>query len=85
MSARPSKSVKEKSRLTKEEWREYTKTVWAIANTSREDHPAVFPEEIPYRLARMFSFVWETVLDPFAGTGTTARRRGPHRPKCNLC
>lgn len=73
MSQRPSKAVKEKSRLTKEEWREYTKTVWTIANTKRDDHPAVFPEEIPYRLARMFSFVGETVLDPFAGTGTTAR------------
>ena len=67
------KSIKEKSRLSKEEWREYTKTVWAIANTSRDDHPAVFPEEIPRRLAKLFSFYGETVLDPFAGTGTTAR------------
>ena len=65
--------IKDKSKLTKEEWREYTKTVWAIANTSREDHPAVFPEEIPFRLAKMFSFYGETVLDPFAGSGTTAR------------
>ncbi len=73
MTQRPSKSIKEKSRLTKEEWREYTKTVWAIANTKRADHPAVFPEEIPFRLAKMFSFFGETVLDPFAGTGTTAR------------
>ena len=73
MRQRPNQSVKEKSRLTKEEWREYTKTVWTIANTSRDDHPAVFPEELPFRLARMFSFVGETVLDPFAGTGTTAR------------
>ena len=73
MTQRPDKSIKEKSRLTKEEWREYTKTVWTIANTKREDHPAVFPEEIPFRLARMFSFVGETILDPFAGTGTTAR------------
>ena len=73
MTERPTRSVKEKSRLTKEEWREYTKTVWVIANTSRADHPAVFPEELPFRLARMFSFVGETILDPFAGTGTTAR------------
>ena len=73
MTQRPDKSIKEESRLTKEEWREYTKTVWTIANTKREDHPAVFPEEIPFRLARMFSFVGETILDPFAGTGTTAR------------
>ncbi|HEV8700957.1 MAG TPA: site-specific DNA-methyltransferase [Candidatus Polarisedimenticolia bacterium] len=67
------KSIKEKSKVTKDEWREYTKTVWMIANTSRDDHPAVFPEEIPLRLAKLFSFYGETVLDPFAGTGTTAR------------
>ncbi len=65
--------TKEKSKLTKDEWREYTKTVWTIANTSRPDHPAVFPSEIPHRLAKLFSFYGETVLDPFAGMGTTAR------------
>ena len=65
--------VKEKSKVTKEEWREYTKTVRTIANTSRDDHPAVFPEQIPHRLAKLFSFYGETILDPFAGTGTTAR------------
>jgi DNA modification methylase len=68
-----SQRIKEKSKVTKEEWREYTKTVWTIANTSRADHPAVFPEEIPLRLAKLFSFYGETVLDPFAGSGTTAR------------
>ena len=73
MTNQPSIDTKEKSRLSKEEWREYTKTVWAIANVKRNDHPAVFPEEIPFRLAKMFSFVGETVLDPFAGIGTTAR------------
>lgn len=62
---------KELSKLTKEEWREYTKTVWHIANVSHTAHPAVFPEEIPKRLIKMFSFHGETVLDPFAGTGTT--------------
>lgn len=67
------RDVKEESRLTKEEWREYTKTVWHIANVTDREHPAVFPEEIPHRLIKMFSFVGETVLDPFAGTGTTAR------------
>lgn len=66
-------TVKEKSRVTKEEWREYTKTVWTIANTSHKEHPAVFPVEIPLRLAKLFSFYGETVLDPFAGAGTTAR------------
>jgi DNA modification methylase len=68
---------KEKSRVTKEEWKEYTKTVWSIANTSHAAHPAVFPVEIPHRLTKLFSFYGETVLDPFAGTGTTARAAIP--------
>jgi DNA modification methylase len=68
----PTKAQKEKSKLTKEEWREYTKTVWQIANTSDPNHPAVFPVEIPRRLIKLFSFCGETVLDPFGGTGTTA-------------
>lgn len=66
-------SVKEASRLTKEEWREYTKTVWHIANVTHPLHPAVFPLEIPKRLIKLFSFVGEVVLDPFAGVGTTSR------------
>jgi DNA modification methylase len=61
------------SAITKEEWREYTKTVWSIANISDSDHPAVFPPELPKRLIKMFSFVNETVFDPFGGTGTTGR------------
>lgn len=71
MSEYPTKSQKEKSKLTKEEWREYTKTVWQIANTSDADHPAVFPGEIPRRLIKLFSFHDDVVLDPFAGLGTT--------------
>ena len=66
------KAQKERSKVSKEEWREYTKTVWQIANVSDPDHPAVFPPEIPMRLIKLFSFHGETVLDPFAGTGTTA-------------
>lgn len=67
-----STSTKEKSKLTKEEWKEYTKTVWSIANVSHPEHPAVFPDEIPKRLIKLFTFWGETVLDPFGGTGTTA-------------
>lgn len=63
---------KEASKVSKDEWREYTKTVWSIANVSDEEHPAVFPLEIPSRLIKLFSFVNEAVLDPFAGIGTTA-------------
>jgi len=65
-------AIKEASKLTVDEWREYTKTVWHIANVTDPEHPAVFPVEIPYRLIKLFTFVGETVLDPFAGVGTTA-------------
>jgi DNA modification methylase len=47
--------------------------VWDdIRGQFRRDHPAPFPIEIPRRLIRMYSFVGDTVVDPFAGTGTTA-------------
>ena len=44
-----------------------------IPGASLKNHPAPFPLEIPSRLIRMFSFVGDTVLDPFAGSGTTAQ------------
>ena len=69
MIKQPTKAQKEKSKLTKEEWREYTKTVWRIANTSDPDHPAVFPVEIPRRLIKLFSFHGETVLSSPASRG----------------
>lgn len=71
-SYKPSKEIKEKSIVSKEEWREFTRTVWSIASTSHPDHPAVFPAEIPHRLTKLFTYYGETVLDPFAGIGTTA-------------
>jgi len=52
---RTKEEIKAKSILTKEEWREYTKTVWQIANTSHSKHPSVFPEEIPHRLIKLFT------------------------------
>ncbi len=73
MSLVVTREQKDGSAITKEEWREYTKTVWSIANTSDPEHPAVFPPEIPRRLIKLFSFIEETVLDPFGGTGTTGR------------
>jgi DNA modification methylase len=72
-----STEVKEKSKVSKEEWREFTKTVWPIANTSHAGHPAIFPVEIPERLIKLFSFYGETVLDPFSGTGSTAQAAIP--------
>ena len=46
--------------------------IWTdVTGQMRRDHPAPYPLEIPRRLIRMFSFVGDTVVDPFAGTGTT--------------
>lgn len=73
MASKISPEIKEASKLTSEEWKEWTKTVWSIANISDGMHPAVFPPEIPYRLIRMFSFVGEKVVDPFSGMATTGK------------
>jgi site-specific DNA-methyltransferase (adenine-specific) len=66
----------EQERLSRIETEEYTQLfcpVWTnVTGQIRKDHPAPFPVEIPRRLIRMFSFAGDTVVDPFAGTGTTA-------------
>ena len=67
------KAVKERSKLTKEEWKEFFSGHWNIGGARQIDHEAVFPEEIPRRLIKMFSFYGDTVLDPFAGSGTTLK------------
>lgn len=65
--------VREASKLTIDEWRRYTQQWWRIESISEryEGHGAVFPLEVPLRLIKMFSFVGDTVLDPFLGTGAT--------------
>jgi DNA modification methylase len=68
----PSDEQREVSRLTKEEHQEWFQQVWnGLTGESTRNHPAPYPEELAYRLVRMFSFVGDTVLDPFMGTGTT--------------
>jgi site-specific DNA-methyltransferase (adenine-specific) len=65
------KSIKDKSKLTIEEWNQYFAGHWNIPGEKQNGHLAMFPEEIPRRLIKMFSFVNDTVLDPFLGSGTT--------------
>ena len=55
-----------------EEWNEYFSSHWIFGGARQDKHIAVFPEELPKRLIRMFSFVGDTVFDPFMGSGTTA-------------
>jgi DNA modification methylase len=67
-----SKEAKEKSKMTIEEWNEYFAGHWNIPGEKQDKHLAMFPEEIPRRLIKMFSFTGDTVLDPFLGSGTTS-------------
>ena len=67
----PDKEVKEQSKLTKEEWRRYFSGHWNFPGVRQTGHKAMFPEELPKRLIKMFSFVGGKVLDPFLGSGTT--------------
>lgn len=69
---KPTTEQKEASILTKEEWNEYFKSHWTFPGAKQDRHIAVFPVELPLRLIKMFSFVGETVFDPFMGSGTTA-------------
>lgn len=68
----PSQKTKEASALTLEEWNEYFSSHWTFNGAKQDRHIAVFPEELPKRLIKMFSFVGDTICDPFMGSGTTA-------------
>lgn len=65
------KDIKELSKLTTEEWNTYFAGHWNFPGERQAEHLAAFPAELPRRLIRMFSFVGDTVLDPFLGSGTT--------------
>lgn len=67
-----SPQVKEKSRLSKKEWREYISSIWKFPPERDRSHPAPFPPELPRRLIKLYSFVCDVVVDPFMGSGTTA-------------
>ena len=69
---------KHASKLTQKEWIKYTRQIWDIPIPNQSDpafglHPAIMPDEIAKRCIRLFSFVGDLVLDPFAGSGTTLR------------
>lgn len=73
-----SQKIKEESKLSQDEWVNFTKQIWDIPVPNKSDsafgkHSALMPEQIPYRLIKMFSFVGDVVLDPFAGSGTTLK------------
>jgi len=62
------------STISKDEFLEWTKSVWTFPAVSAKKigHPAPFPEELPNRLIKLYSFKQDVVLDPFLGSGTTS-------------
>lgn len=69
---KPTKEQKELSKMTAAEWNTFFAGHWNFAGARQNGHLAMFPEELPRRLIKMFSFVGETIMDPFAGSGTTS-------------
>lgn len=69
---KPTLEQKQNSAMTKEEWGQYFSSHWNFNGVKQMGHIAMFPEELPKRLIKMFSFVGETVFDPFTGSGTTS-------------
>jgi len=63
-----------KNTITKEQFMEWTKSVWVMnpESAKKTGHPAPFPEELPHRLIQLLSFEEDVILDPFMGSGTTA-------------
>jgi len=69
---KPGKEQKDHSVMSKEEWNRYFSGHWNFSGVKQNGHLAMFPEELPARLIKMFTFTGETVLDPFLGSGTTS-------------
>ncbi len=69
---KPTAGQKANAAMTGEEWNTYFNGHWYFNGAKQDKHLAMFPEELPARLIKMFCFEGETVLDPFMGSGTTA-------------
>lgn len=62
-----------KSDLTKAEFLKFSRNYWVMPTEASVNHPAPYPEELPYRCMKLYSYVGDTVLDPFLGSGTTMK------------
>ena len=65
------RTIKDQSKLERDEWMQFTKGIWELPPDRDPHHPATFPIAMAERVIRLYSFKGDTVLDPFAGTGTT--------------
>jgi len=78
-----SRKGEKESTISRDEFLEFTKSVWEFPPESAErvGHPAPFPEQLPYRCIQLYTFKDDIVLDPFCGVGTTcvaAAKAGRH-------
>jgi modification methylase len=69
---KPTAEMEARSHISTDDYARWFTPIWTVSGASTRDHPAPFPKEVASRLIRMFSFAGDTVLDPFAGTGTTS-------------
>ena len=72
----PEKEIAQRSRLSKEQWREWCPNVWninSVPGQNQKGHPCVYPEVLCDRLIKMYSYEGDTVLDPWLGSGTTVK------------
>ena len=69
---KPTEQQRQESRIEKKDFLDWFSQIWEMPGASTKNgHPAPFPLELATRLVRMFSFVGDTVIDPFCGSGTT--------------
>ncbi|XFA73282.1 site-specific DNA-methyltransferase [Thermosynechococcaceae cyanobacterium Okahandja] len=85
---KPSLAERVLSVISMDDYQRWFRQIWTgLTGASTRDHPAPYPVELAERLIRMFSFVGDTVLDPFMGTGSTsvaAARCGRHSIGCEV-
>ena len=70
---KPSPEIKQQAHMELYEWRELFNGIWNFKGARQIGHIAIFSDELPKRLIRMFTYKGDTVLDPFLGSGTTTR------------
>lgn len=76
-------TIKDDSELTWKDWSKYYTALWKFPSVKQDaGHGAIFPYELPKRLIRMFTYVGETVFDPFLGSGTTMKASKDWRRSC---
>ena len=80
---KPSRARMDESKLTKDEWKKCWNNYWKFSAVKQDEgHGAIFPPELPRRLIKMYSYVGETVLEPFLGSGTTMKVCKDTRRSC---